>query len=401
MFIRRSQFGVVVAALLLSGCSFVDNTADSVWSSLSGEDSDASAKPPSDSDKDNGGGGTGTVLAIPPSNAESNPLPTLNRQPLAGAAPIGNYAAPPTVPGSPTGTFVGAKVLALRGDLQRLQDNISHQNSDLQQLRQQMGQDASSYYTLVGGINSRLQIGTTPGNPELINQWNQAQGSLDRMSDEIARLNSLSNVVASDSSVAAYLLDSARAAFSLQGAVDEDHRQLRQLEADVNGTIPQIDRLLGALSEDISRQSVYVGNERQSLVALSLAIKNGELYGQGNTVRSQALTPPARTGATSAVERRPLVVIRFDRPDVAYESALRTAVTQALNRRPAASFDLVAVTPNAGSPAQVEIHAAACKRNAESVLRAMTDMGVSPTRVSLSSTTSASVRSNEVQIYVR
>jgi hypothetical protein len=31
----------------------------------------------------------------------------------------------------------------------------------------------------------------------------------------------------------------------------------------------------------------------------------------------------------------------------------------------------------------------------------MTDMGVSPTRVSLSSTTSASVRSNEVQIYVR
>jgi hypothetical protein len=402
MFIRRSQFGVVVAALLLSGCSFVDNTADSVWSSLSGEDSDASAKPPSDSDKDNGGGGTGTVVAIPPSNAESNPLPTVNRLPLAGAAPIGNYAAPPTLPGSPTGTYVGAKVVGLRGDLQRLQDNIAHQNSDLQQLRQQMGQDASGYYALVGTINSRLQIGTTPGNPELINQWNQAQGSLDRMSDEIARLNSLSNVVASDSSVAAYLLDSARAAFSLQGAVDEDHRQLRQLESDVNATIPQIDRLLAALSEDISRQGVYVSNERQSLVALSLAIKNGELYGQGNTVRTQALTPPTRTGATSAaVERRPLVVIRFDRPDVAYESALRTAVTQALNRRPAAAFDLVAVTPNAGSPAQVEIHAAACKRNAESVLRAMTDMGVSPTRVSLSSTTSASVRSNEVQIYVR
>ncbi|HUH83662.1 MAG TPA: hypothetical protein VLX85_03580 [Stellaceae bacterium] len=397
MFIRRSHFGVVVAALLLSGCSVFDSTADSVWSSLSGEDSDTSANPPSDSGKDNAGG-TGTVVAIPPSNAEANPQPTLTQQPAAGT---GNYAAPPTVPGSPTGTYVGAKVVALRGDLQRLQDNINHQNSDLQQLRQQMGQDASGYYTLVGGINSRLQIGTTPGNPELINQWNQAQGALDRMSDEIARLNSLSNVVASDSSVAAYLLDSVRAAYSLQGAVDEDHRQLRQLEGDVNGTIPQIDRLLGSLSEDISRQSVYVSNERQSLVALSLAIKNGELYGQGNTVRSLALASPTRTGAIPAAERRPLVVIRFNRPDVAYESALRTAVTQALSRRPAASFDLVAVTPNAGSPAQVEIHAAACKRNAESVLRAMTDMGVSPTRVSLSSTTSASVRSNEVQIYVR
>jgi len=398
MFIRRSHFGVVVAALLLSGCSLLDNTADSVWSSLSGEDSDASAKPPSDGDKDNPGS-TGTVVAIPPSNAESNPQPTLSRQPLAGA---GNYASPPTTPGSPTGTYVGAKVVALRGDLQRLQDNISHQNADLQQLRQQMGQDAASYYTLVGAINSRLQIGTTPGNPELINQWNQAQGALDRMSDDIARLNSLSNVVASDSSVAAYLLDSVRAAYSLQGAVDEDHRQLRQLESDVNATVPQIDRLLASLSDDIGRQSVYVGNERQSLVSLSRAIKDGELYGQGNNIRTPTPPPRARTGgAISSLERRPLVVIRFDRADVAYEPALRTAVTQALNRRPAANFDLVAVTPNAGSPAQVEIHAAACKRNAENVLRAMTNMGVSPSRVSLSSTTSASVQSNEVQIYVR
>ena len=153
MFNRRSHFGVVVAALLLSGCSFLDNTADSVWSSLSGEDSDASAKPPSDSDKDNAGG-AGTVVAIPPANAESNPQPTLTQQPLAGtgnyAAPqptltqqpragAGNYAAPPTVPGSPTGTYVGAKVVAMRGDLQRLQENINRQNSDLQQLRQTDG----------------------------------------------------------------------------------------------------------------------------------------------------------------------------------------------------------------------------------------------------------------------
>src|SRR5579863_9003186 len=64
--IRRSHFGVVVAALLLSGCSY----ADSVWNSLAGEDDTAQAPVSS-------GGGGGRVFAIPPSAAESNPQPTL------------------------------------------------------------------------------------------------------------------------------------------------------------------------------------------------------------------------------------------------------------------------------------------------------------------------------------
>ena len=129
----------------------------------------------------------------------------------------------------------------------------------------------------------------------------------------------------SDSSLAAYLLDSVKAAFSLQGAVDEDHRQLRQLQSDVNATIPQIDRLLGALSEDISRQSVYVGNERQNLVALSLAIKNGELYGQGNTVR----TPP---GAADPDGRDRSAV----RAPAARRHPLRPARSSPMSRRSAA-----------------------------------------------------------------
>jgi hypothetical protein len=405
MSIRRSHFGAVVAALLLSGCSWLGNTADSVWGSLSGEEGDVTAKPPSDSDK----GGSGTVVAIPPSPSEANPQPTLSaRAPAPGPAPstapapgARTNAAPAATPGAPTGTFVGAQVVAIRGELQRLQDTINRQNTELAQLQQAMAQDAANYFGIVGAINTRLQTGTTPGNPELINQWNQAQATLDRLSDQITHLNSLSNVVASDASVATYLLQSVRAAYALQGAVDEDHRQLGVLESDVSRVFPLIDRLLATLSETISRQTTYVSNERQNLVALSLAIKNGELY-QGASVRGTSPPPTrTRTSAPAVSERRPLVVIRFDRPDVAYEPALRTAVTQALQRRPTATFDLVAVTPNAGSPAQVEIHAAACKRNAESVLHAMTDMGVEPSRVSLSSTTSAAVHENEVQIYVR
>jgi hypothetical protein len=396
MNIRRSQLGVAVAAMLLSGCSAVD----SVWSSLSGDDSDtASSNSPSSS----GSKGGGTVVAIPPSNSELNPQPTLGaRQPPAIGT--GSFAAPAVTPGSPSGTLVGAKVAALRGDLQRLQDNINQQNAGLQQVRQSMAQNSASYYGLTGTISSRLQVGTTQGNPELFNQWNQAQGALDHMGDDIARLNSLSNQVAQDSSLTAYILESVKAAYSLQGAVDEDHRQLGLLESDANRTVPLIDRLLNAISEDITRQSNYVSNERQNLVTLSLAIKNGELYGQSLNNRSFGAKspggPPARTAAAVG-DRRPLVIIRFDRPNVSYEQALYSAVKRALERRPDATFDLVAVSPNAGSPAQVALHTDASKRNAANVVRSLTNMGLAADRISLSATTSASVQSNEVQIYVR
>jgi hypothetical protein len=395
MNIRRSHLGVAVAAMLLSGCSAVD----SVWSSLSGDDSDTASSSAQQSSSSKGGG---TVVAIPPSNSELNPQPTLGaRQPPAIGA--SSFTAPPITPGSPTGTLVGAKVAALRGDLQRLQDNINQQNAGLQQVRQSMAQNSASYYGLTGTISSRLQVGTTPGNPELINQWNQAQGALDRIGDDIARLNSLSNQVAQDSSLAAYILESAKAAYSLQGAVDEDHRQLGLLESDANRTVPLIDRLLNAISEDITRQRNYVSNERQNLVTLSLAIKNGELYGQSLNNRSFGATTPGASPRTAAAvgDRRPLVIIRFDRPNVSYEQALYGAVKRALERRPDATFDLVAVSPNAGSAAQVALHTDASKRNAANVVRSLTNMGLAADRISLSATTSASVQSNEVQIYVR
>lgn len=388
--IRRLHLGVIAAVLLLSGCSYLDT----VYSRLSGESS--SSKSSSSS--------SGKVTAIAPSTAEANPQPT-----LSAAAP--GLAPAPVAPGANTGTFVGQQISQLRNDLARLQSNINQHNAQLQQIRQSMAQDAANYFSQVGTVNSRLQVGTTPGNPQLIAQWNQAQGALDRMSSDIARLNSLSNQAASDSSLAAYILEQVRAAYGLQGAVDEDHRQLNQLENEVNRTVVLIDRLLNALSDDINRQSAYVNNERSNLVTLSLAIKNGELYGQslqnrafgrgGPVAASASRRSGSSTSAVSTSGRQPLVVIRFDRPNVSYEQALYTAVSRALERRPEAAFDLVAVSPNAGSAAQAALNTDASKRNAENVMRSLTNMGLPADRVSLSSTTSRTVQSNEVQLFVR
>src|SRR3546814_9819040 len=68
--------------------------------------------------------------------------------------------------------------------------------------------------------------------------------------------------------------------------------QLAVLEDDTNQTVVVVDRLLTELSDDIRRQSAYVGIERQDLNAMAVAIKHGELFGTSlaNRTRSEEHT---------------------------------------------------------------------------------------------------------------
>lgn len=317
------------------------------------------------------------------------------------------------IAGQPTGTYVGQKVQQIRSELSQLQGVMGQRTNQLQQIRNATTENSQRYHGTVAAVTTRLQLGTTPGNPVLVAQWNQAQAELDRISTDIAAMNSLANEVAADSALAAYLLDAARATYALSGAIDEDHRQLATLEDETNRTVVLVDRVLNELSEDISRQTTYVGNERANLTALSLSIKNGELYGGSLANRAyRAVSPdagmnsPALVGAgrapiASTDGRQPLVVIRFDRTDPPYQQALYTAVARALERRPQAQFDLVAVSANQGNSGQSALNQNQSRRNAERVLRTLTDMGLPSGRISLSSTTSPQVGSNEVHVYVR
>ena len=352
--------GAISGVLVLGGCGYTDQ----VWSSINSDGESV--------------GGSPTAGGAP---VAASPLaPRREGTQLALAVPAG----------MDTGTFVGQKVRAIRGDMERLSDSINQHNAELQRARAALAGDASAYFTMTGGINSRLQVGTTPGNPELVAQFGQAQNQLDRMAGDVGQLNALSSGVSSDLALAAYAIQEIRAAFALQGAVDEDHRQLNALQAQANSDVVVIQQLTQAVTDDLTRQNGYINNERRNLATLSLSIKNGELYGQSFAARSPtalaaAGTTPAYAAAapTSVRERRPLVTIRFDRPDVPYEQALYTAVSRALERRPSAVFDLVAVSPSAGSAAQVSIGADQAKRNAENVMRALSKMGLPADRVAL------------------
>jgi hypothetical protein len=409
--------GVVLAASLLSGCSAFDG----VWSTLAGGSSTPSSgrviaiptpKPDAAAQPAVTAGITVPAPAVVPADTTAAPAPSI--VPAGGAvhavpstpsvaALSGPNAGPTTVAALSGGTVAGTpQAQGLRGDVQRLQEEIGRQNAESQRLHQALAQDSASYYGAVATIHSRLQLGTSPGNPELVAQWNLAQVALDRMSADIARLAVLSGEAASDSTLATQILDSVKTGASSAG----DPRQLQAVESDTRSAQGQVQLLVDAAAQDIARQTAYLDNERTNLVGLLTAIKSGELYGRrladGRYVAAFKATDVQREAALSgSSERKPLVVIRFRRPHVAYEGALYRAMKTALERRPSASFDLVAVAPVANTPAEVDANGRAAKRDAATVLQSLTDMGLPAERVSLSSTTSAQVRNDEVQIYVR
>ena len=390
MVMSRFRFAAVALTLLLPACAFTEET---LWPSLEAEDP-----------------ATSPAETTSPEVAQTGPgQMSPEGEGAAAQPPLGttDFTPPGVTPARSTGTFVGQKVIELQGELVKLQTSIADQNASLQDLRVKIVEDSQRYHDTVGAINARLQVGTTPGNPILVQQFNSAQADLDRIATDVAELNQLATGVSSASTLSAYLSESTRAAFGLSGAVDEDHQQLAVLEDEVNRTVVLIDRLLKEIAEDVRRQTNYVSTERSNLNVLSAAIKSGEIYGASlvNRAIASVAGPPTpqvvSTGQVSISGRRPLVVIRFDKANVQYQEAMYNVVSRVLERRPDATFDLVAVAPTSGGAAQVALNTTKSRRHAENVLRSLVEMGLPPGRVAVAGTTSATALTNEVHLYLR
>lgn len=401
-------------------------------------------------------GVTGTAAQVPAGPGGSSSLLVTNK-PLSEA--LGEnaniYSTPSEAPSvspqnvmgadyySPVTTLASDKIKEIREDLYKLQGRIADLSEQLNKL-QAVGQELSaSYYASVATINTQLQSGTTPGNPRLLQRLGAAQDSLDTLSGNVADLNTIALQIADAASVSSYLQESARAAYGLAGSVEEDHARLAQLEDSVSNTSVLVERMLNNVNDDISRSAAYLASERSNLRTLSLAIANGDLYGKSLSNRPFLAAQPSNigaelasmTGPAAAVKAgpamgmmtapgaptsitpasvspsgpiapapsspRPLVVIRFDRADVDFQQPVYQAVSEALDRYPNARFELVAVNPGRGNPAKMAIESSRARRNAEKVLRTLTQMGLPADRVDLSSLTNDNIQNNEVHLYIR
>jgi len=95
------------------------------------------------------------------------------------------------------------------------------------------------------------------------------------------------------------------------------------------------------------------------------------------------------------------VKIKFDRANVEYEQPVYAALDEAMKKYPSARFELVAIEPTGGNAAQAAIESARSRRNAEKVLKTLTQMGLDQNRLDLATAQSSSATTSEVHIYIR
>jgi uncharacterized phage infection (PIP) family protein YhgE len=370
MSIRVTHCAIIGIALLLGGCAYSDDLFGTNWSGERASPTNAT---------------TGQIT----NSASSSQARTTSPSTRSATAT------------TQTGTIVGEQAQRLRSDLSRLEPNVAQRQQDLTAARATVKRDSQAYVDTVTRVASRVKGGTTPGNPNLVAQWTQAQSSLNHLIGDIDQLSRLSNQVAADISFATYLTKTTNNAFSLQGAVEEDHRQLTAIKKELDGTTTELDALLKTVTDEITQQSENVTRGTETLTTLAQAIKTGTLSGASRVASTTQMHRAVDGREPSTSKARPFVVIHFKVANPKYVDALYTAISRALDRDPSAKFNLVAVSPAAGTADQIAVYSKAARENAEGVMRSLVKMGLPADRLTLSATTSSEVQTNEVRIYVR
>jgi hypothetical protein len=399
---RTGGTGVLALTLLaaagLAGCESID-------SSLGGGTEQA-AQPPANTTAQAAAPApesAAPATAETPAPGTPAPAPTPVTTTTVAPPPVTAGIALVTIqPGADTGTAVGHTIATLRSQLQSLEGKIGADAQRLAEVKNNSAQATATYQQMRANIETRLAVGTTPGNPELISQWNTAQGALDTMTGNINTLSKLANDVSGDSTAVHSQLNAVAAASNVSGAVDEDQRQLNVLSDETSQTVIVVDRLMKDVKQAIQRQTAFVANERGNLVKLANAIRAGDYTAGmmgGTAMASMAAAPPAAAPAAAAAPlpaSSPIVTIKFDRGHVDYEKTLYSALSQALAEQPKASFSVIGVAPQATRVAENS-----AERDAKSVMRTMGQMGVPSARMEVSASTDTAITASEVRVYVK
>jgi hypothetical protein len=100
-------------------------------------------------------------------------------------------------------------------------------------------------------------------------------------------------------------------------------------------------------------------------------------------------------------QRAALVTIGYDQPDPQYQAMLSYAVHAAEARNGAVQYDVFAVVPAKGAPAQQIQAAGAAQQDAVGVMKSIMALGVPAERIHLGVRADPGIDANQVRVYVR
>ena len=343
------------------------------------------------------------------------------------------------------GTFIKNKIANFASEQAELKKLVDSRKDSLQAMRNETNTAVSDYRSAVAQINSKLQLGTTPGNPELMDEWKDARAKLEKINNIAFDIKRLVADVESDQSMVDYMVGSIQASYKIRGATEDEHKQLKALEEEAKQIGSNISIFARQLNAEAERQQAYVENEKYNLNDVALNIKNGKLYGMGNSTdffanggsmfssdeaynafmeendqeynfasrrapaprrqivrenraEKNVMVPlraptPIVEKASAPISTRPIVVVKFDKANVEFEEPLYQALSRALERNPSATFEVSGIAPQGKPSTNV-------KKDVKAVMNALTEMGLPASRVAITMSTD-NVEFDEVRVFER
>ncbi len=259
------------------------------------------------------------------------------------------------------------------------------------------------YFGTVSAIEQRLQIGSPPSNPVLIQQWNEAQAALDQMAWDVNGLDRVSLNLGEHDAAIANLELQLRTYEQSNKATQIDRRNIQQLLADAASARQSHIWVQDTILESMRQSARLLQDERPRLAQIQIQIIGGSasLAGDVMTPPRPSLRAPELNVGDDNMALPPLVIIRFDRPNVVYGDQLRSAINQARAIDPEMQFRVVAVSPNIRTFDTRLRAQAQASQFAQSVMRSMSRLGVAEQDMTLAFDENETARSSEVHIHIQ
>lgn len=192
---------------------------------------------------------------------------------------VARFALPTISPSTdivnPTGTSVGEKIIELKKKAQNMEMGTSSSVRSTKNLYEKAIEEVNYYHHIVGEIEAKLQLATTPSNPKLVELRNRALHYLEKIGNTIDKMNSLAQEFSKHSHQVKALLSAADATFLLPGAVDQDHANLILLSSMLTNLEEIIIRIINIITANTFRQTEWLRVERIHFEKLAADIEKG------------------------------------------------------------------------------------------------------------------------------
>jgi len=178
---------------------------------------------------------------------------------------------------NPTETAVGGKIEQLKKSVLNLETKAASMVQSTRDIYEKTIIEVNQYHILISEVEAKLQLGTTPSNPKLIELKNKASHQLDQIQIVLGEMNGLSSNFFQIIQQIKNLSSQAKTMLQLPGAVDEDHAHLILILDNLTLLEGTLTRDMTIINTNFHRQSMWLSAERTHFTNLSLAINSGML----------------------------------------------------------------------------------------------------------------------------